>query len=233
MEKKPELRVLNDSLAASSTRGGMSRRQLVQRLLGGAGAGFVVPAVASAHPMRKHLMSESTLAAADAKAAATDWTPEFLDPHQNETLIVLAERIIPGSTQAQSNRFIDLLLSVDTQENQKKFLASMGAFEAEALNTQQHPFKDLTEEQQNAILTKASTEKPGAPEGNGNWSWFDVRSKESGEPPKLTLRDHFENLKQWVVGAYYSSEVGMKELGWTGQVMWESFPGCEHPEGHH
>lgn len=39
-------------------------------------------------------------------------------------------------------------------------------------------------------------------------------------------------MKGWVVGAYYSSEVGMRELGWTGDVMFESFPGCEHPGGH-
>ena len=232
MEHKAQLPVLNNT-PSDAARIAINRRQMVQRLLGGAGVGLVVPAVAKGHPMHKHLLSESTLATADATAAAADWTPEFLDPHQNDTLIVLAERIVPGSTQAQSNRFIDLLLSVDTQESQKKFLASMGAFEAEALNTYQHPYKDLSEEQQNAILTKASTEKPGAPEGEGNWSWFDVPSKASGELPKLTLRDHFENLKQWVSGAYYSSEVGMKELGWTGQVMWESFPGCEHPEGHH
>lgn len=233
MEQKTELPVLNNT--SSAERRNINRRQMVQRLLGGAGAagaGFMLPAVALGHPMRNHLMSESTLAAADATAAVENWTPEFLDPHQNETLIALAERIVPGSTQAQSNRFIDLLLSVDTQENQKKFLASMGAFEAEALNTHQHPFKDLTEEQQNAILTKASTEKSGQGEGGGSFSWFAVPSKESGEPPKLTLRDHFENLKQWTVGAYYSSEVGMKELGWTGQVMWDSFPGCEHPGGH-
>jgi len=228
MENKPELRILNTGAAP---RRGINRREVIERLLGGAGAGLVVPGVATAHPMHKHLMSEATLAEADAKAAAAEWSPEFLDPHQNETLIVLAERIIPGSTQAQVNRFIDLLLSVDTQENQKKFLASLSAFEAEGLNRYQHPFKDLTEEQQNQILTAASTEKSGQPEGSGDWSWFAV-PKEAGEH-RVTLRDHFENMKGWVRDAYYSSEVGMKELGWTGQVAWDSFPGCQHPEGHH
>ena len=217
--------------SGAAPRRGINRREVIERLLGGAGAGLVVPGVAAAHPMHKHLMSEATLAEADAKAAAAEWSPEFLDPHQNETLIVLAERIIPGSTRAQVNRFIDLLLSVDTQENQKKFLASLSAFEAEGLNRYQHPFKDLTEEQQNQILTAASTEKSGQPEGSGDWSWFAV-PKEAGEH-RVTLRDHFENMKGWVRDAYYSSEVGMKELGWTGQVAWDSFPGCQHPEGHH
>src|SRR5438067_2894103 len=202
MENKPQLPVLNNNPA---TRPGINRREMVQRLLGGAGAGVVAPGIVAAHPMHKHLMSETTLAQADAKAAAADWSPEFLDPHQNDTLIALAERIVPGSTKAQVNRFIDLLLTVDTQENQKKFLASLSAFEGEALNRYQHPFKDLTEEQQNQILTAASTEKSGQPEGSVDWSWFAVR-KEAGEH-RVTLRDHLENMKGWVRDAYDSSEI--------------------------
>ena len=27
-------------------------------------------------------------------------------------------------------------------------------------------------------------------------------------------------------------EKGMKELGWTGQMVHPSFPGCTHPDGH-
>jgi len=230
MDKSSELRVLN---AVQSNRQGLNRRELVQRLLGGAGAGFAFPAVAKSHPVHNHLVSPSTLDQAEAKSAAADWAPEFLDPCQSETLNVLAERIVPDSTKAQVNRFIDLLLTVDTQENQKKFLASLGAFEAEGINRFGKPFKDLTEEQQNQILTVASTEKSGQPEGSGDWSWFAIPSKESSEQARVTIRDHFENIKGWVSGAYYSSEVGMRELGWTGDVYFDSFPGCEHADGHH
>jgi len=226
MEQSTERRVLNNS---PGSRAGINRRQMVQRLAGAVGAGWAVPGVAAGHPIHKHLASESTLAAADEKAAAADWTPEFLDAHQNETLIVLAERVVPGSTGAQVNRFIDLLLTVDTQENQKKFLASLSAFEAEAINRHHQPFKDLTEDEQNAILTRASTEKPGQESGGDSSS---VLSKGSAEEVRITLRDHFENMKTWISGAYYSSETGLKELGWTGQVMWDSYPGCQHPEGH-
>jgi len=225
MKQKMELPVLNNSPAS---RAGLNRRQMVQRLAGAMGAGLAMPGVATAHPVHKHLTSESTLTAADEKAAAADWTPEFLDPHQNATLTVLAERIVPGSTGAQVNRFIDLLLSVDTQENQKKLLASLSAFEAEAISRHRQPFKDLIEDQQNAILTTASTEKPSQDNGGTGLSG---PSKE-GEEVRLTLRDHFENMKTWVSGAYYSSEAGIKELGWTGQVMWDSYPGCQHPDGH-
>lgn len=209
----------------------LNRRELLRRLLAG-GAGAALPAVAASHPIHMHLMNATTLSEADDKVAASDWAPEFFDLHQSETLVVLAERIVPGSTQAQVNRFIDLLLTVDTQENQEKFLASLSAFEAESLRHFDHPFKEITEDQQNQILTIASAEKPGRPEGPENWSWFAVPSSESSEAFRVTLRDHFENLKGWISGAYYSSEVGMRELGWTGEYIYESFPGCQHPDGH-
>jgi len=63
-------------------------------------------------------------------------------------------------------------------------------------------------------LAQASTERPAV----------------APQPP--TLRDHFEHLKGWIVGAYYSSEIGMRELGWTGNVFYAGFPGCPHPGGH-
>jgi hypothetical protein len=47
-----------------------------------------------------------------------------------------------------------------------------------------------------------------------------------------TIRDHFENLKGWISGAFYTSEIGMRELGWTGEMFFQSLPGCEHQGGH-
>lgn len=230
MENKPELRVLNEG---QSSRRGINRREMVRRLLGSAGAGILLPGVAAAHPVHKHLADAASLAAADAQVAASDWTPAFLDPHQNETLVVLAERIVPGSSRALVNRFIDLLLSVDTPENQQKFNNSLSVIEAESLRRFAHPFKALTDAQQNELLTAASTSESGLPEAEKDWSWFAVPAKEPSEPPRPTLRDHFDNLKGWISGAYYSSEIGMRELGWTGDLYFDSFPGCQHPGGHH
>lgn len=225
METNSKIPVLNNA-----PRRGISRREMVQRLFGGAGAVAVLPGVLAAHPVHKHLADASVMAEADVRTAAANWAPEFLDSHQNESLIVLAERIVPGSSKAQVNRFIDLLLTVDTQENQKKFLAALSAFEAEALNRHRQPFKDLTEEQQNEILTAASAEKSAHGGARGDWI---ARAAGSEMESPSTLGDYFENLKGWVSGAYYSSEIGMRELGWTGNNFFESFPGCQHPEGHH
>jgi len=104
--------------------------------------------------------------------------------------------------------------------------------EGEALERHGHPYQELTEAQQNEILTVASTAEPGSAPQAGRRRRGSTPSQTAGEPKKETLRDHFENLKGWIVGAYYSSEVGMRELGWTGDFFFDSFPGCEHPGGH-
>lgn len=228
MEKSPDLQFMNNS-----PQRGLNRREMVRRLFGGAGAAFAIPGVAGAHPIHKHLADTAVLEKAEVQVAGKAWSPAFLDAHQNETLIVLAELIVPGSARAQVNRFIDLLLSVDTQDNQKKFVAALSAFEAEALNRHNRPFKALTDEQQVKILTDASTAgHEEAPHG-GMDPEAAPSTEEFAATPEQALRSHFENLKGWINGAYYSSEIGMRELGWTGNYFFESFPGCQHPEGHH
>lgn len=236
MGTKSELRVLESEENQESR--GMNRRQLVQRMLLGAGAGMALPAFAAAHPMVRHLADPATLERADEAAANSEWSPLFLDPHQNETLISLGEQIVPGASKAQCNRFIDLLLSVESQVNQQKFINSLSAFDGEALHRYQRPYKALSPEQQVAILQDASTAEPGAAVTAKEAHKITVapmaKGSENGHPEDapLTIRDHFENIKGAVSGAYYSSEIGMRELGWTGQVMFPSFPGCTHPGGH-
>lgn len=204
---------------------GISRREMVQRLMGGAAGGLIVPAAAMAHPHSMDSAAPMAAAVEDPKSAAGAWTPLFLDPHQAETLTVLAERIVPGSTKARVTEFVDLLLSVDAREHQEKFIASLSAMDGESLRRYGSPFKDLTETSQNELLTVASTPPHGQPGGNESAS-----SPGPAEHSRLpfVLNENFENLKSWVSKAYYSSEVGMKELGWTGNYFFPSFPGCEH-----
>ena len=215
MNKEQDLTVLDHHRKRES---GINRREMVRRLMMAGGAGLALPGITEGHPIAKHLANAGALAQTGAQTAKPDSDPVFFDPHQDETLTVLAERIIPGSSKAQVSGFIGLLLSVDTQDAQKQFLASLSAFEAESLRRFSHPYKDLTETQQNEILTSASTAEPG--------------QAAEGQPRQVTLRDHFENMKSWVSGAYYSSEIGMKELGWTGQVVFASFPGCQESSEH-
>jgi Gluconate 2-dehydrogenase subunit 3 len=189
-----------------------SRREMVRRLLAGIGAGAAWPFLAASHPIHKLLSSDSRLEQADAQLADENWKPLFLNSYQNETLIVLSEAMVPGSKNALVNRFIDLLLSVGTPENQQKFVAALAAFDAESQRLG-NPFRAASVAEQTAVLALAS-------------------SSESSQESVRKLHEHFEDLKGWITGAYYSSEAGMEELGWTGDRFFEQFPGCQHPEGH-
>lgn len=203
--------------------GGMGRRAALRTIAGGVGAGVAIPGLAAEHPVHRHLASASAVGEAEAAAAraktANAWKPDFLDAHQAETFVALAEQVVPGSTKAAVTPFVDKLLSVDTQESQRRFLNALGALEGEAIARFRKPWKALTGAQQVELLTAVSTATRGQTDATGSVA-------------HPTLRDHFDNLKGWIVGAYYSSEIGMRELGWTGNVFHPEFPDCPHPDGH-
>jgi len=182
------------------------------------------------HPIHKHLADGELLASAADQAPHQTWTPKVLTPHQNETLLALSERMVPNSAQAQVNRFIDLLLSVDTVQTRQDFGDSLAVFDRESTTRFGHAFKDISQAKQNELLAAFSAETLRHRETERGDPDDIPPKKPSLDPP--TLRDHFENLKTWITGAYYSSEAGMRELGWNGTVFFEDFPGCQHPEGH-
>jgi Gluconate 2-dehydrogenase subunit 3 len=207
---------MSEQIAGERATVGIGRREMLQNLFGGVGAGLALPALADGHthPMAEHAEHQTRVATADRKSKATAYKPEFLDAHQMQTLEVIAERIVPGSTSAKVAPFIDQLLAVDNDNSQRRFLSAMGGFDMHATSTFSKPWKSLTPAQQNELLTEASTAEAGGRNG------------------KVTIRDHFDNLKGWISGAYYSSEIGMRELGWTGNMFFESLPGCTHADGH-
>lgn len=199
----------------------LTRRKMVQRLLAGAGAGTAWPLGLTAHPIYELLRNDAILDEAE-KLAEANWKPAFLSSQQNETLVAIAESIVPGSTRAQVSRFIDLLLGVDKLEDQRKFVESLTALDVQAQKRYRKSFPALEDKEKNDLLTDASSGPQNA-----------KTSETAAEKKASELYSHFENLKGWISGAYYSSEVGMRELGWTGDYVFEAFPGCAYPDGHH
>jgi hypothetical protein len=184
----------------------LSRREMARRLLGVTGAW----SLGGLHPVWGHLLNENPLLFhGDIDLASANWKPLFLTPEQNEALQSLSEAIVPGSTTALVNRFIDLLLSVESPARQQEFIASLSAVHMEGDRQFGKSLQGLSVSERNSLLTVVST-----------------------SPENSTTRESFEDLKEWIVGAYYSSETGMKELGWTPNRFFPSFPGCTHPEEH-
>jgi hypothetical protein len=189
---------------------GIPRREALQTLLGSVGAGFALTSVVEAqHPVHQHLASPTIVEQAQQKAAVAAYTAEFLDAHQLKTLEVLAEAIVPGSTTARVAPFLDQLLAVESAENQRAFLGALGAFDMAAIAKHGKAWNAVAATEQDALLRDASTAES-----------------------KSAMRGHFQNLKDWIAGAYYSSEPGMRELGWTGNMFFAELPGCTHPGGH-
>jgi hypothetical protein len=189
----------------------MPRRVALQALLGGVGAGFALPSTADAqHPIHQHLANPVAIEQAQQRAVIAPDTAVFLDAHQSKTLEALAEAIVPGSTDARVGPFLDQLLAVESPANQRAFLGALGAFDMAAIDKHGKAWIALTPSEQDALLRVAST--------------ADVKTS--------AMRGHFQNLKDWIAGAYYSSETGMRELGWDGNVFHQQLPGCDHPGGH-
>lgn len=184
------------------------RRQVLQVLAGGVGAGLAAPALATGETSHAH-------AAAPVPAPAGAAAPAgFLDANQLETVASLAESVVPGASEAAVAPFVDQLLAASSQEQQREFLAALGAIEAESRERFGKPWLALDASQKTALLEAAST------------------GPRSREPRPQNLRDRFEVVKRPIATAYWSSEKGMKELGWTGQMVHAAFPSCSHEGGH-
>jgi len=202
------------------------RRQVLQVLAGSVGAGLTAPPLARAEAPHVHSPAPSSQAAAVPAAVPAG----FLDANQLETLGSLAEAIVPGSSEAGVAAFVDQLLAIDTPEHQRNFLAALGAMQAESLTRFGKPWLSLDAAQRTVLLTTVST---GVTSRTPRY-WRPGEPVLVPEPPKAppTLRDRFELLKERIATAYYSSEKGMQDLGWTGQMVHGGFPGCTHPGGH-
>lgn len=169
----------------------VGRRALLTSLATGAGvAAFTLPAVAAGHVHHAGAAAETP-----DNTAHEEHGLLFLDQHAFDTLVLLSEQIVPGARDAKVPEILDRLLSVESLETQKRFTSVIGAFEGQARAAQGKPWKSLSSEQANALLTKIS-----------------------GLPKDDASRKAFDDLKAAVAETYYSTEVGMKEMGWQGNV---------------
>lgn len=211
----------------------LPRRRVLRGLLTGVGAGLAAPGLAATHPLGEHSRHPERIAEAHEKAKDPEGQPEFLDAYQVKMLASLGERIVPGSAAAGCALFVDRLLAVGTREDGQRLLSALGAIDAEARRRFGRPWPNLDEAQQVELLEALSTAEPGRKETfwTPGTPVADYLAQEPAEAA-TTLRDQFDHVKGWVMGAYYTSEAGRRDLGHVGPVFADSFPGCSHPDGH-
>ena len=123
----------------------MKRRELIRRGVFAGAVAALRPALGNAQGAQSAASAtppEVTPAGSGVDAskdlAGSGWKPLFLDEHQNETLIVLSDLMIPstgtpGAKEALVNRYIDLVLAAEPHESQRMFLNSLAFLDGESI----------------------------------------------------------------------------------------------------
>lgn len=150
------------------------------------------------------------------RIAPSDRALATLTPHQNATVVALAEIIIPetdtpGATAARVNEFIDLILSEWVEPDQAtEFLDGLDNVDARAQAAFGGSFVDGTQAQQVAIVEELDREVAGL--------------MDADDPAARPSQHFFFQMKRLTLTGYYTSEVGMlQELHWVG------IPGAYRP----
>jgi hypothetical protein len=186
----------------------MQRRELFKLL----GAGAIVPAFDS-----------NLLAMFQSAQPKSGYVVRTLNPHQNATLTVMTDLIIPetdtpGAKGARVNEFIDLILTEWAHDDERqKFLTGLDDVDKKCNALFGKDFVDATPVQQDSLLRD-----------------LDQRFAEERQNPTLhpyVRRPHnnqltgsfFEMVKHMTLYGYYTSEIGF-----TKELRKEIIPGAYH-----
>lgn len=189
------------------------RREALKTIVAGAGGLTAFPILGQTQPS-----SEAQSGKADPKTPEAAWKPLFLDDHQNETIVVLTDLIIPqtatpGAKAAFVNRYIDLRYNEESPANQKQLIQGLAWLDGRSFSLHGNAFIRLTSAEQTAILNA-------------------VANPDNANPEDRTGVEFFELIKGLTIFGYYTSEIGLdQELKYRGDTYNASFPGaCTHPE---
>ncbi|HEV3276318.1 MAG TPA: gluconate 2-dehydrogenase subunit 3 family protein [Terriglobia bacterium] len=196
-----------------------SRRRSVLKTIGlGAGAMTALPVIGSGSVRPEAARQAAPAAAVQAPGAEAEWKPLFFDEHQNQTVVVLTELIMPatetpGAKEAQVNRLIDLTLNESEKDVTSGFIEGLAWLDGRSLSRHGKPFVDLSPEQQTAMLDPLADPANHNPE----------------DQPGVRF---FERIKNYTIFGYYTSRIGLdQELQYGGDDYHTEFPGaCTHPE---
>lgn len=196
----------------------LDRREALKRLaMGGAGAASLPLWIENLNGVALARSERHVHGGTSAQLAAGDWKPKVLSAHQNETVVTLSELIIPqtdtaGAKAAQVNQFVDAVLEDANPSERREFMRGLRWVDARSNELFGADFIKTSPEQQTALLTILSSGKNRSLEDQIGVEFFNA-------------------IRSMTITGYYTSEVGMREeLGDDGNLFFETYPGCTHPE---
>jgi hypothetical protein len=188
----------------------ISRRSILKSLTMGAAATSVlrvIPLQAAEHAHRM-IMAEKKA------APAGEYTPKYFDAHGYKTLQALCQTIFPadsdsgGAIEAGAPEFIDLLTS-ENKDYQGVLGGGMMWLDGASIDRYGKVYLDCAPEQQKALLDKIAYRKNAATDS----------SLSQGV-------EFFSFLRNMTADGFFTSEIGIKYLGYIGNTFVKEFPGC-------
>jgi hypothetical protein len=167
----------------------------------------VIPAQAAAYA---HHMIQSEKAA----TPANNYAPKFFAAHEYKTLETLCQTIIPsdgesgGAIEAEAPEFIDLLTSENT-EYQRILAGGLLWLDATCSDRYDKVFLDCSPGQQKEILDLIA-----------------YRNNAVLNPGLSQGIEFFSFLRNMTADGFFTSEIGIKYLGYIGSTFLKEFPGC-------
>ena len=188
----------------------ISRRDILRTFAVGAAAGSVLQVIPAEAAEYIHQVVRKEKAA----SPAGSYTPKYFSAVQYAALVVLCDMIIPkddksgGAVEAGAPEFIDLL----TSENEKfQLRLGGGLFWLDGYCTDHYGkvFLDCAPEQKKEVLDLIAFRKNAKQD----------RSLSHGV-------SFFALLRNMTCDGFYTSKIGIADLGYIGNTSLREFPGC-------
>lgn len=188
----------------------ISRRDVLKSLTLGAAATSVLRVIPLQAAEYAHRMVDAEKAASPVGA----YKPKFFVDQQYKTLLAVCDTIIPadaesgGAIQGGAPEFIDLLTS-ENPAYQLKLGGGMMWLDATCTDRYSKTFLDSAPEQQKEILDLIA-----------------YRKNAETDPSLSQGVEFFSFLRNLTADGFFTSEIGIKYLGYIGNKYIKSFPGC-------
>jgi gluconate 2-dehydrogenase gamma chain len=188
----------------------ISRRDVLKSLAMSAAATSVLRVIPAQAAEYAHHMIAAEKAATPAKA----YTPKFFSAHDYKTLQALCQTIIPadadsgGAIEAGAPEFIDLLTS-ENKDYQRILGGGLLWLDSTCSDRYEKVFLDCSPAQQKEILDQVA-----------------YRNNAVGNPTLEPGVDFFSFLRNMTGDGFFTSEIGIKYLGYIGSAYLREFPGC-------
>jgi len=186
----------------------LSRRDILKTLAMGAAASSVLRVI----PLQAAEAAHHMIAAE--KAATKAYAPKYFSAQQYKTLQALCQAIIPpdaesgGAIEAGAPEFIDLLTS-ENKEYQLTLGGGLMWLDETCLDRYGRVYLDCSPEQHDEILDKIA-----------------YRRNVIVDPSLSQGVTFFSFLRNMTADGFFTSEIGIKYLGYIGSAFLKEFPGC-------